>query len=279
MEVGRYFYIPSLYWTVDPLTTGIIIAFFPVHLSHEKNCESKYSHLPYRNLPYKNLPKAKSAFHIPQQIKITVSTYITRDQTVVPWHRLGPSHFYDCHPAGCAHGRGQIFESKTTQQPTKTTMFQGRGMGRLGGRESAASIPSPCHIITSCCTRVVCSFVRWFVHLVGCCVVSLPLVVEHPNPLALPCHLVAASHLLSSSHCRQAVALPRLVSPLPTLLSAWCQRQRPPLLIFHGLMGLHGSMLVRWRVWVHMFWFGDCKQMRKFPFSDVPQNTFKIWEK
>jgi hypothetical protein len=146
--------------------------------------------------------------------------YITKDQTVALWHHLGPSHFHVCHPAGCAHGRGQIFESKTTQQPTKTTMFQGRGMGRLGGRESAASIPSPCHIITSCCTRVVCSFVRWFVHLVGCCVVSLPLVVEHPNPLALPCHLVAASHLLSSSHRRQAVALPRLVSPLPTLLSA-----------------------------------------------------------
>ena len=68
----------------DPLTTRIIIAFFPIHLSHEKNRESKYSHLPYRNLPYKNLPKAKSAFHIPHQIKIKVSIYITRDQTVAP---------------------------------------------------------------------------------------------------------------------------------------------------------------------------------------------------
>jgi hypothetical protein len=28
-----------------------------------------------------------------------------------------------------------------------------------------------------------------------------------------------------------------------------------------------------------MFWFGDCKRMRKFPFGDVPQNSFKIWEK
>ena len=68
----------------SPLTTRIIFAFFPGHLSHEKNHESKYSHLPYRNLPYKNLPKAKSAFHIPHQIKIKVSIYITRDQTVAP---------------------------------------------------------------------------------------------------------------------------------------------------------------------------------------------------
>ncbi len=28
-----------------------------------------------------------------------------------------------------------------------------------------------------------------------------------------------------------------------------------------------------------MFWFGDCKRMRKVPFGDVPQNSFKIWEK
>jgi hypothetical protein len=52
------------------------------------------------------------------------------------------------------------------------------------------------------------------------------------------------------------------------------------LLIFHGLRDrLHGSMFVRWRVWVHMFWFGDFKRMRKFLFGDVPQNSFKIWEK
>ena len=81
----------------SPLTTRIIFAFFPGHLSHEKNHESKYSHLPYRNRPYKNLPKAKSALHIPHQIKIKVSIYITRDQTVAPWHWLGPSHFHDYH--------------------------------------------------------------------------------------------------------------------------------------------------------------------------------------
>ena len=120
--------------------------------------------------------------------------YITKDQTVALWHHLGPSHFHVCHPAGCAHGRGQIFESKTTQQPTKTTMFQGRGMGRLGGRESAASIPSPCHVISSCFTHVVCLFVHWFVRLVGCCVVSLPLVVERPIPLHCTTSLL---HLIS----------------------------------------------------------------------------------
>ena len=27
-----------------------------------------------------------------------------------------------------------------------------------------------------------------------------------------------------------------------------------------------------------MFLFSDCKQIRKFPFGDVPQNSFKIWE-
>jgi hypothetical protein len=27
-----------------------------------------------------------------------------------------------------------------------------------------------------------------------------------------------------------------------------------------------------------MFWFGDCKRMCKFPFSDVPQKSLKIWE-
>ena len=24
--------------------------------------------------------------------------------------------------------------------------------------------------------------------------------------------------------------------------------------------------------------FSDCKQIRKFPFGDMPQNSFKIWE-
>jgi hypothetical protein len=27
-----------------------------------------------------------------------------------------------------------------------------------------------------------------------------------------------------------------------------------------------------------MFLFSDCKQIRKFLFGDVPQNSFKIWE-
>ena len=29
---------------------------------------------------------------------------------------------------------------------------------------------------------------------------------------------------------------------------------------------------------MQMFLFSDCKQIRKFPFGDVPQNSFKIWE-
>ena len=121
--------------------------------------------------------------------------YITKDQTVALWHHLGPSHFHVCHPAGCAHGRGQIFESKTTQQPTKTTMFQGRGMGRLGGRESAASIPSPCHIITSCCTRVGClSSVGLFVWLV----VALSLCpLSSSIPIPSHCHATSLLRLIS----------------------------------------------------------------------------------
>ena len=74
----------------SPLTTRIIIAFFHVLISPCKNHESKYSHC-------KNIPTAKSAFHIPHQIKIKVSIYITRDQTVALWQHLGPSHFHVCH--------------------------------------------------------------------------------------------------------------------------------------------------------------------------------------
>ena len=74
----------------SPLTTRIIIAFFHVLISPCKNHESKYSHC-------ENIPTAKSAFHIPHQIKIKVSIYITRDQTVALWQHLGPSHFHVCH--------------------------------------------------------------------------------------------------------------------------------------------------------------------------------------
>jgi hypothetical protein len=158
-------------------------------------------------------------------------------------------------------------------------MFQGRGMGRFGGRESAASIPSPYHVITSCSTRFVCSFVCLFVCLFVWLVVALSLCpLSSSIPIPSHCHAPFLLLHLISRPCL-IVALPRLVSPLSTFFVAWCQRQSPPLLIFHGLMGLHGLMFVRWRVWVHMFWFCDCKRMRKIPFSDVPQNSFKIWEK
>ncbi len=33
-----------------------------------------------------------------------------------------------------------------------------------------------------------------------------------------------------------------------------------------------------WYVWMQMFLFSDCKQICKFLFGDVPQNSFKIWE-
>ncbi len=188
--------------------------------------------------------------------KKKVFTYITRDQAVAPWHQLGPSRFHDCHPAGCAHGRGQIL--------TTTTMFQGRGMGCFGGRESAVSIPSPCRVITSRCTRFVCSFVCLFVRLVGCCVVSVPLVVKRPI----------------TSHCTTSllrlISHPRLIV-VKSLRRCVCSRLFPPLLLHDVDINtlpscpsstawwdrLHGSMFVRWRVL----------------FGDVPQNSFKIWEK
>ena len=108
-------------------------------------------------------------------------------------------------------------------------MFQGRGMGHFGGRESAASIPLPCRVITSRCTRFVCSFIHSFVclfgWLLGC--LSAPS-HQAPNPRALPHHLVAVSHLSSLSHRCQVVASSHLVSPLPSPLVAWCQCQHPP---------------------------------------------------
>jgi hypothetical protein len=77
----------------------------------------------------------------------------------------------------------------------------------------AASIPlrhgfTSCHIVTSHRTRVVCLFIRLFVPLVGCCIVSLPLAVAlspgHAVPLSSlivrrPHRVVASSrrHVLS----------------------------------------------------------------------------------
>jgi hypothetical protein len=120
---------------------------------------------------------------------------------------------------------GDKSSKKTTQQPTTTTMFQGRGMGCFGGRESAASIPLPCRVITSRCTRFVCLFVRLSVCLFVClfgwflCCLSAPC-CRAPNPLVLH-HLVAASllrlisrpHLIIVKSLRHRV-LSRLFPPL-----------------------------------------------------------------
>ena len=141
-----------------------------------------------------------------------------------------------------------------------------------------------CRVIASCCTRFVSSFVRSFVWLVGCCIVSLPLVVA--CPVSSRCHATSL-HCISSlfiplvsSLSRRRVVASRLASPRPSPLIAQCGRRRARCSSSTAWWDWpHGSMFVRWRVWVHMFWFGDCKRMRKFPFGDVPQNSFKIWEK
>ena len=92
------------------------------------------------------------------------------------------------------------------------------------GRESAASIPShhvftSCHVVASRSTRFVCSFIHSFVCLVGCCIVSLPLVVVS-CPTALPRHVVVlrlvshrpARFVVIESLCRRISS--RVVPPL-----------------------------------------------------------------
>ena len=80
--------------------------------------------------------------------------------------------------------------------------------------------PSPCVASTSCVvasrrTRFVCLVVRLFVPLVGCCVVSLPLVVAS-RPVSSPCHIVPlrlVSRLPSSSSRRVVASRRRCIAP------------------------------------------------------------------
>ena len=145
--------------------------------------------------------------------------YITRDQTVTLWHLLGPSHFHDCHPAGCAHGRGQICESKTTKQHNnqpKRRCFKGEEWGALG----AENLPPPSPLLATSSPHVspalfVCSFIGLFVWLVV--LLSLcPLFSRIPIPLH--CHATSLQRLISRPrlivvkplHCR---VLSRLFPP------------------------------------------------------------------
>ena len=67
-------------------------------------------------------------------------------------------------------------------------------------KSSAASIPSrhvfftSCRVVASHHMRFVCLFVRSFVRLVGCCIVSLPFVIAS-RPVMLPCHVLALRHV------------------------------------------------------------------------------------
>ena len=73
-------------------------------------------------------------------------------------------------------------------------------------KSSVASIPSrhvfftSCHLVTSHCTRFVCLFVRLFVRLVDCCIISLPLVVAS-CPVALPHHVIALRRVSRCPSC------------------------------------------------------------------------------
>ncbi len=82
-------------------------------------------------------------------------------------------------------------------------------------------VTSTSRVVASRRTRFVCLVVRLFVPLVGCCVVSLPLVVAS-RPVSLPCHIVPL-HLVScrpSRHrrvvasSRRRVVASRLVSSM-----------------------------------------------------------------
>jgi hypothetical protein len=71
-------------------------------------------------------------------------------------------------------------------------------------KSSAASIPSRrvftfCRIVASRHTRFVCLFVRLFVPLVSCCVISLPLVIAS-HPVSSPRRVVALC-LISRRAC------------------------------------------------------------------------------
>ena len=117
-----------------------------------------------------------------------------------------------------------VIRPKTTQQTTTTTMFQGRGMAWQRIRRlhtlPLRHIFTSCHVVASRSARFVCLFVRSFVSLVGCCDVSLPLVVAHPIPLhrhtmSLHCILSLVVPLISLSLSLRVVAS-RLASSLPS---------------------------------------------------------------
>ena len=108
------------------------------------------------------------------------------------------------------------------------------------GASGAENLPPPSPRITSSPfaassphvppTLFVHSSIRLVVWLVGCCVVSLPLVVTLPVPLrrhAMPCRCAASRLSLSlSSRCCWVVVSSRLVSPRPSPLVTrrrrWC---------------------------------------------------------
>jgi hypothetical protein len=121
-------------------------------------------------------------------------------------------------------------------------MFQGRGMRHFGAENLpppspglAASLP---HVAPALFVR---SSILLFVHLVGCCVVSLPLVVVCPVLSRRHASHVIALHLISFHPSRLVVdessrrrVSPRLASSLPSHCTM--TTSTPLSLIFHGLM-------------------------------------------
>ena len=93
-----------------------------------------------------------------------------------------------------------------------------------------------CRVVTSRCTHFVCLFVRLFVRLVGCCVVSLPLAIAScPIVVEVPC--ARQSPLTRGRSLRLIVVKVRCArqspptrgrSLRPIVVEVRCARQSPP---------------------------------------------------
>jgi hypothetical protein len=104
---------------------------------------------------------------------------------------------------------GEKIPDTTPTFPAKISSGGGRGTPK----PPSPRVASTSRVVASRRTRFVCLVVRLFVPLVGCCVVSLPLVVAS-RPVSLPCHVVPL-HLVScrpSCH-RRVVTSSCLVLP------------------------------------------------------------------
>ncbi len=115
--------------------------------------------------------------------------------------------------------------------PTSNVDLHNRSPQQKAQKSSAASIPSR-RVFTSCCvvasrrTRFVCLFVHSFVPLVGCCAVSLPLVVAS-RPVSSPHHVVAlrlVSRCPSRRRCVFASSRRRVVASLRRRVVALLRR-------------------------------------------------------